>query len=67
MGQSGAVATEEGIERWDMSSNSWDSAWVPGSGFANNAEDEVDNCSPMVLVVGRYKERVVGGFQILRS
>ena len=35
-------ATEEGIERWDMSSNSWDSAWVPGSGLPNNAEDEVD-------------------------
>ena len=57
-------ATEEGIERWDMSSNSWDSAWEPGNGLPNNAEDEVDE----IYTDGTYlwagtSQRAWWGFQ----
>ena len=58
-------ATKEGIERWDMSSNTWDSKWEPGNGLPNNAEDEVDEIytDGTDLWVGTSQRAWWGGFQ----
>ena len=55
-------ATEDGVARYDESSSSWLSAWTPGSGLPNSADDTVYELwtNGTDLVVGTARNQ---GFQ----
>ena len=35
-------ASEDGVKRWNLPTDSWSTAWTPGNGLPNDAEEEVD-------------------------